>query len=409
MKPSKVLIGILFLCAIFLSSPVSGQQSVPSPNCCFFIWGAGCNLGWATSLMGYTKSRGRWVPADQSIVDFIVTGADCFRLAHRQCRHPYLEAFGGWEGIRGNLRNVASSLSRYPDSNNRNRLWKYLLETYKLGNSLRVAIADRKIVTDTCEEKYYKMGWLLAFTQQTLKIADESLRAGRSVWVDQVRDAKRYMMITHKVFYSYSNLRPLTGNCLFIADLRARERLLKLKGLRTTPRNLRTMIQTVDWLQRNIQTRIRNDCTGTFQNGARPRAGTSRNVGRPGVGTGSRPQVSQPPRPNAHLSCKNKDNQEGGCCCFRGAHTYRFKSRYVSSILARFDTGKKLNCRSIVKLQINRGKGWETVRRVRAVSSHGQSTYAPIDVNVSVNGIISGFRISDGCACCIDFSEIFLR
>ena len=49
------------------------------------------------------------------------------------------------------------------------------------------------------------------------------------------------------------------------------------------------------------------------------------------------------------------------------------------------------------------------MKTIQAVSSSGGSSRAPIDVDVSVNDTISGFRISDGCVCCIDFSEIFLR
>ena len=113
--------------------------------------------------------------------------------------------------------------------------------------------------------------------------------------------------------------------------------------------------------------------------------------------------------PNNHLSCKNNDNEEKGCCCFKGTHTYLFKSQYVSSMLVRFDTGKKFNCKSKVHLQINNGKGWKTIKTIQAISSSGNSTNAPIDASIPVNGNISGVRISDGCVCCLDFSEIFLK
>jgi len=109
------------------------------------------------------------------------------------------------------------------------------------------------------------------------------------------------------------------------------------------------------------------------------------------------------------FSCTRNDNQERGCCCLKGAHTYLFSSRYVTNVLARFDTGRNLNCRSLVKLEIDRGSGWETVGTVQAVSSRGNSEKAPIDVLVPVNAAIRGFRISDRCVCCIDDSEITLN
>jgi len=109
------------------------------------------------------------------------------------------------------------------------------------------------------------------------------------------------------------------------------------------------------------------------------------------------------------FSCVNKDNQERACCCLKGAHTYRFAPRYVTNVLVRFDTGRGLNCRSLVKLEVDRGNGWEGVKTVRAVSSRGTNVNAPVNVWVPVNATIRGFRILDGCVCCVDYSEITLN
>ena len=109
------------------------------------------------------------------------------------------------------------------------------------------------------------------------------------------------------------------------------------------------------------------------------------------------------------FSCINKDNEEKGCCCFLGAHTYRFAPQHVVSVLVRFDTGKRINCRSAVTLEVDRGNGWETVKIVQANSSRNGSELAPTEVLVPVNGTIEGFRVSDSCVCCIDSSEITLN
>jgi len=126
--------------------------------------------------------------------------------------------------------------------------------------------------------------------------------------------------------------------------------------------------------------------------------------------------ITQPPQQHhatkptkSKFSCANQDNEEKGCCCFKGAHTYRFGSRHVRNVLTRFDTGRRFNCRSTVNLDVDRGNGWETVKTVQANSSREGSEVAPTDVLVPVNGAIEGFRISDGCACCIDSSEITLN
>jgi hypothetical protein len=110
-----------------------------------------------------------------------------------------------------------------------------------------------------------------------------------------------------------------------------------------------------------------------------------------------------------HFSCQERQNQEGKCCCFTGYHTYRFAERRVSSVAARFDTGKKFDCRSTVKFDVHSGGRWVTLQIFDAVSSRGGDTRAPNDVSVAVNRVIDGFRMGDDCRCCIDSSEIWLH
>ncbi|KIX11040.1 hypothetical protein [Dethiosulfatarculus sandiegensis] len=110
-----------------------------------------------------------------------------------------------------------------------------------------------------------------------------------------------------------------------------------------------------------------------------------------------------------HLSCRKKQNREKGCCCFKGTHTYLFPSHPITKIKARFDTGKKLNCKSRVVFQIRENNKWRTIKTVNAVSSRGDKTVAPTDVLIPVGKKIDGFRLKDGCRCCIDDSEIWLK
>jgi plastocyanin len=146
--------------------------------------------------------------------------------------------------------------------------------------------------------------------------------------------------------------------------------------------------------------------------GDRPKPGGSgfdAPAGGAGSGFTALPPSGKQPGLMKTFTCVNKDNQEKGCCCFLGAHTYQFAAQYVVSVLVRFDSGRGLNCRSTVTIGVDRGRGWETVETVKANSSRNGSESAPIEVPVPVNSVISGVRISDGCACCIDFSEITLN
>lgn len=109
-----------------------------------------------------------------------------------------------------------------------------------------------------------------------------------------------------------------------------------------------------------------------------------------------------------HLSCKEKHNDENGCCCFTGSHTYHFTKGKVGKIIVKFDTGRKLNCQSKVKFDAHSNGRWVTLSSMMTVSSKGNNTYAPRKISVDINGIIDGFRLGDGCKCCIDSSEIWL-
>ena len=114
-------------------------------------------------------------------------------------------------------------------------------------------------------------------------------------------------------------------------------------------------------------------------------------------------------RDESHFSCKNNDNEEGGCCCFTSSHTYMFNKRKVFEVIALFDTGKNLDCRSTVKYEVHANGKWKTIGSTQVISSRGKETYAPNKVSVPVNEVIDGFRLGDGCRCCIDFSEIWLQ
>lgn len=259
MKSFKLFLGILLLCT-FLSTTASGAFIIPQRDCCFQIWAAGCNLGWATSLMNYTKVREEWVPADQTIYNFIIRGGEQIRIANRQCG-KYPQAWSGWQNLRGRLQKTAESFSKRPNSKNRNQIWNYLKGTYLWGNHLRIAIVGRKIRTATCSEKYFKLGWFLAYTQQTLKIADETLKRGSPDWVNQVRDAKKHMSYADSVLYEWERLKPITGRCVRLKNIPIRKKLSELRRLTITPANLNYMIRTMDWLGLSMQTRISNDCS----------------------------------------------------------------------------------------------------------------------------------------------------
>ncbi len=273
MRFLKLILGILLISA-FLITPALGWKPSPVNNCCFQIWAAGCNLGWSTSLMNYTTVRERWAPADQTIYNNIIRAGDHIMNANREC--GALQAWPGWKLKRSALHSIATSLSKWPNSNNRRQLLNRLRNTYSWARPLRIAVyANRRVETDTCSEKYFKLGWLIGYVQQTLKIGDEALKIGRMDWGEPVIDAKNHMNHIIRVLYEYGNLRPITGRCVRIYDLDVPNRISELINLQITPYNLNYMVMALDWIWKNMQARISTDCPTPRKSSGRQREGTS--------------------------------------------------------------------------------------------------------------------------------------
>lgn len=125
-------------------------------------------------------------------------------------------------------------------------------------------------------------------------------------------------------------------------------------------------------------------------------------------GSGAQTGTGSTQQGRLDLSCENKDNVEDGCCCFKGTHTYLFAPRRVSFVDAKVDTGRGFNCKSTVRYEARVGNSWITLKKVKAVSSIGNNQTYRFQVRVPVNKTISGFRMADGCKCCIDYSRILV-
>jgi len=118
--------------------------------------------------------------------------------------------------------------------------------------------------------------------------------------------------------------------------------------------------------------------------------------------TGEGPSVS------AHYVCET-DVLEGKCGPYVGSHTYEFSSLYVEEVKALVDTGRGFGCRSTVTFSALTGGSWKVLKKIQANSSSNGNEFPSTEYGVPVNQAIEGFKISDGCACCIDKSEIWLN
>ncbi len=109
------------------------------------------------------------------------------------------------------------------------------------------------------------------------------------------------------------------------------------------------------------------------------------------------------------LSCEQGENAERGCCCFLRAHTYRFQPMPVSQLQVTFDTGRGIDCRSQVAIQVLAGGDWQTLQNVDAVSSSGRSETHRLSGTLQIGDTLSGVRIDDGGRCYIDYSKIVIE
>jgi len=262
MRTLKGTLVVFFIFMLFFTNAVSPQQNFPRRDCCWQIWAAGCNLGWATSLMYYTQSRQRWagVP-DETIARFIETAGLHIVTSNQVCSR-LLPAWPEAVNMQNYLRNLAANFRRMPNSFNRQRLHMSLNSTFSnYSRPLMVeVVANRRQMASTCSEKYFKMGWLLSYAQQTLKIADEQLRGRYPNWMSTVFDARNRLNNFVMVLRQYFALRPVTGRCVRIGDFNLINRVNQLLHVQVNPTSLGYMIREVDAMHAQLQQRLPQDC-----------------------------------------------------------------------------------------------------------------------------------------------------
>ena len=262
MRKGRGIFIILFAIVSIFPGTAHSQQNLPRRDCCWQIWAAGCNLGWATSLMYYTQSRQRWAGGpDESIANFIVTAGNHIVTANQVCSR-FLPAWPSAPNMRNYLRTMAANFRRWPHSRHRQQLHMSLKST--LSNYAHplmvVVVANQRRTASTCSEKYYKMGWLLSYAQQTLKIANEQYVNRYPNWMSTVFDARNHLNNFLLVIRQYFSLRPITGRCVRIGDFDLINRVNRLLRVNVNYNSLGYMIREVDSMHMQLQQRLPQDC-----------------------------------------------------------------------------------------------------------------------------------------------------
>jgi hypothetical protein len=127
-----------------------------------------------------------------------------------------------WFNRQQYLANQVNAIRQRPDTITRRQVAASIATTYQWGQALRVRVFDEHAYEhDTCAEKYFRLGFLLAYAQQTLAIADERRAQGRNDWAAPVGDARSYLTQALQVLTEYFGLE----GCTDIRDLDLPQRI----------------------------------------------------------------------------------------------------------------------------------------------------------------------------------------
>ena len=254
-------LSIFFFMFFFFCTCALAQQDPPRRDCCYHIFAAGSNLGCASALLDHTIERTRLEAADLPIIDNIKRAGPHIREANRAC--SYINpAWNDWRGRTNWLQERADMLRKKPVPGTRRQVARSIASTYQWGDALRVQLADgRRFTMDTCGEKYFELGFLFGYAQQALKIADEWLHAGRNYWRSPIRAARSKLHRSLQVLDQYDLVRPITGSCVNIVNLRLRETVSYILKA-NAQYELKTMINAMDNIWWDLEERVQNDCPG---------------------------------------------------------------------------------------------------------------------------------------------------
>lgn len=241
---------------------LSGPQDPPQPDCCFHIWATGCNLGWACSLLKYTKERERWEEPDEPTARFLTTAGRHVRAAHFTCSKMN-PAWPDWQDKKRFLDRQVDRFRSKPNHTTRLQLWNTVKGLTHWGDALKRQVVYYKqpqtfANKPTCGEKYYLLGFYLAYAQQSLKIAAEARDEGRNDWQQAMSDGFFHLQKAQDILEQYYLVQ--TGHCVEIKDLKLKERIQTIRQPQNSHKELDDRIARLDEVISEAQLRILSEC-----------------------------------------------------------------------------------------------------------------------------------------------------
>jgi hypothetical protein len=180
----------------------------------YHIFATCSRLGWAGALARYSVG-----PADAAIADHLLIAGEHAMWANRLSYQP-TPAWPDWQARRGLWSDWAARLARTRDGVFRGQIAHSLSTAHEaLSQSLAVQTVDDTHRTPTCDAEYCRLGFLMAWGQQALAVAEEARRHGNAR-LDQTAaiDGEQRLRLARDRLAGYRRIIPASGRC---ADLTA--------------------------------------------------------------------------------------------------------------------------------------------------------------------------------------------
>jgi len=180
----------------------------------YHIFATCSRLGWAGALATYSVG-----PADAAIADHLLNAGEHAMWANRTS-YPPTPAWPDWQARRALWGSWAARLAQTRDPVLRNQMAHALATADEpLAQSLAVQTVGETVHTASCDAEYCRLGFLMAWGQQSLAIAEEAMRTGNpQVGGAAVADGLQRLGLARRQLSGYQRIIPASGRC---ADLTA--------------------------------------------------------------------------------------------------------------------------------------------------------------------------------------------
>jgi hypothetical protein len=176
----------------------------------YHIFATCSRLGWAGALATYSVG-----PADAAIADHLLIAGEHAMWANRTS-YPPLPAWPDWQARRGLWGDWAARLARSRDAVFRGQMAHFLSTGHEtLAQDLDVQMVGGAISrTPTCEAEYCRLGFLMAWGQQALAIAEEADRNGNTQISEAATvDGLKRLRLARGRVSGYGRIASATGSC----------------------------------------------------------------------------------------------------------------------------------------------------------------------------------------------------